>query len=140
MTAIPDRLPDWRPRLAQYLSEVARQSFRPGRHDCALFCAGAVEAMTGLDTAADWRGKYRSLKAGGKALAAAGFEDHVALVASMCPQVPPALAQVGDLAALPSDDGEFLALGVIQGPKVYVLQPSGLALVSRLHAQKAFKV
>ena len=43
------------------------------------------------------------------------------------------------LAALPSDDGEA-ALGIIQGPAVYVLRPSGLALVNRLHIEKAFRV
>lgn len=134
------RSPDWRPRLAEYMAEIARLAFRPGRHDCALFVAGAVKAMTGQDLGADWRGKYRTLTGGQKALVRAGFADHIALVASLCPEVQPALAQVGDVAVLPSGDGEFLALGIIQGPKVYVLEPGGLALVSRLHAKRAFTV
>ena len=107
------RLPDWRTRLEDYLTRVARRPFRPGRHDCALFVAGAVEAMTGEDPAAAWRGAYRSLAAGQDALHAAGFTDHVALVASACEEVPPALAAVGDIAVLPGD-GNGAALGCYQ--------------------------
>lgn len=135
------RLPDWRPRLATYLGQVARRKFRPGRHDCALFAAGAVRAMTGQDLAAAWRGKYRTLEAGQAALQAAGFSDHVALAASFFAAIDPARAQVGDLAVLPADGPEARgALGIIQGPLVYVLTPGGLALVSRLEIERAFKI
>lgn len=135
------RLPDWRPRLASYLARVARHPFRPGTHDCALFCAGAVEAMTGRDMAAPWRGGYRSLAAGYAQLAASGFADHVSLVRAHFAPVAPASAQVGDLALVASDVPEEVgALGVVQGAGVYVLRPSGLALVSRLDALEAWTV
>jgi hypothetical protein len=133
------RLPDWRTRLEDYLARVAGQPFRPGRHDCALFVAGAVEAMTGEDPAAAWRGAYRSLDAGQDALQAAGFADHVALVAAACEEVPPALAAVGDIAVLPGA-GKGAALGLVQGAAVYVLHPGGLGLVNRLHVERAFRV
>lgn len=139
LRTLPPRRPDWRAQLGQYLAEVARRTFRPGAHDCALFAAGAVEAMTGFDAAAEWRGTYRTLAAGRRALQAAGFEDHLALVATFCPEVSPAMASVGDLVAVPADDGE-VALGVVQGAAIYCLTPGGMALVSRLHVQKAFKV
>lgn len=137
---IPARLPDWRNRLTEYLAGVARQPFRPGRHDCALFTAGAVAAMTGCDLAAEFRGTYRTLQEGFTALGAAGFVDHVSFAAVHFDEVPPALAQVGDLAVLPGEGLGAAALGVVQGAAVYVLTPAGLALVSRLHIQKAFQV
>ncbi|WP_291732406.1 hypothetical protein [Leisingera sp. F5] len=133
------RLPDWRPRLAAYVARVARLPFRPGQHDCALFAAGAVEAMTGADLAAPWRNTYRRLSEGQAALQASGFEDHLALAASLFPEVPAALAQAGDLAVFPSD-GRGAALGIVQGAAAYVLRPEGLALVSRLHIERAFSV
>ncbi len=136
---LPARLPDWRARLTDYMGQVVRIPFRPGAHDCALFAAGAVEAQTGRDLAAAWRGKYRALGAGRAMLRAQGYADHLALVAAILPEVAPSHAQVGDLAVLASDiEGEAGALGVIQGPHVYVLTPTGLALVSRLHVKKAF--
>lgn len=139
--SVPARLPDWRPRLGEYLAQVVRLPFRPGQHDCALFAAGAVEAMTGTDLAAAWRGKYRALGAGKAMLRARGYADHVALAAALFPEVLPALAQVGDLAVLPSGDGQVAeALGVVQGPGVYVLNPGGIAVVNRLHIQRSFSV
>lgn len=136
---IPARLPDWRPRLSTYLTATGARSFRPGSHDCALFVAGAVEAMTGADVATKWRGTYFSLDDGQAALERAGFADHVALVAAHLPEVHPALAVVGDLAALPGANGRA-ALGIVQGASVYVLQPSGMALVNRLHIERAFRL
>lgn len=144
MTGAPvtlTRLPDWRARLSEYLGQVARRRFRPGEHDCALFAAGAVQAMTGADLAADWRGKYRALGAGRAMLRAKGFSDHLEFAAAHLAPVPPALAQVGDLAVVPADSPHDAgALGVVQGPRVYVLTPGGLALVSRLTMERAFSV
>ena len=133
------RRPDWRVRLSDYLALVAPAAFRPGQHDCAMFAAGAVEAMTGKDPAADLRGTYRSLAAGQAALVAAGYADQVAFVADLFPEIPAAMAAVGDLAVM-DGEGAGMALGVVQGAAVYVLRPSGLALVNRLHIQRAFRV
>ena len=128
---------DWRGRLTTYLSQTAMRPFRPGRNDCALFVAGAIEAMTGEDLARGWRG-YRTLSEGRGTIADAGFEDHVALVADLLPEVAPAFAQVGDVAVLPGD--EATALGVVQGENVFCLAPQGMVLVSRLEIQRAFRV
>jgi hypothetical protein len=138
---IPPRRAGWRAGLAQYLARVAAVPFRPGVQDCALFAAGAVEAMTGADPAAPWRGGYRSLAAGKRALAKAGFADHVAFVAAHFEEIAPARAGVGDLALLPAGRGDRLAaLGVVQGAGVYVLRPGGLAVVDRLEICRAWGV
>ena len=135
------RLPDWRARLAQFLGEVARRPFRPGHHDCALFAAGAVAAMTGEAPAAAYRGRYVRLGAGRAMLRARGVDDHLARVADLLPEVTPAHAQVGDVAALDSDlAGDVAALGIVQGPGVYVLRPEGLAVANRLQIKRAFHV
>lgn len=52
------RAADWEDRLRTYLDRVAEDPFRWGQHDCALFAAGAIKAMTGFDPAADLRGTY----------------------------------------------------------------------------------
>ncbi|MBY6138521.1 hypothetical protein KUV26_03655 [Leisingera daeponensis] len=132
-------MPDWRVRLGAYLARVAHLPYRPGQHDCALFAAGAVQAMTGTDLAAAWRGRYRRLEDGQAALQAAGFASHVDLAASLFPEVVPSFAQAGDVAVFEAD-GAGQALGIVQGGAAYVLRPEGLALVSRLHMQRAFRV
>ena len=88
--------------------------------------------------AADWRGRYSTMRGGLRVLRKAGFEDHIALAAAHFPEVPPLMAQPGDLAVVPTDDGQ--ALGVVQGEAVYVLGPHGLGLVSILSASRAFRV
>lgn len=135
---IPPRLPDWRPRLVTYLAAVRDEPLVYGRHDCALFVAGAVEAMTGADPAAEFREAYTTLKGGLKRLAAEGLADHVALVRSLLDEVPPAFAMVGDVAVI----GEIgtPALGIFEGESILVLKDPGLGLIPRSAASLAFRV
>lgn len=128
---------DWQHRLAKYLANRANQEFEWGRNDCALFVAGAYEAMTGRDPVSEYRG-YASLKGGMKRLRRAGHADHVDFVASILPEVVPALAMPGDIGVVDGDDGD--ALCVVQGAYVYAVGPDGLALLPRDELKRAFSV
>lgn len=121
--------------LHTYLDSIRGRKFRPGSHDCALYVAGWVERITCVDHAKQWRGKYRSMAKGAKIMAADGYSSHVDYVAQMFEEIPPALAQVGDIAVV--DDA---ALGIVGGDRVFVLRPDGVGHVSRLKAVRAFKV
>lgn len=132
------RLPDWNTRLVAYLTEAARTPFAEGTHDCALFFAGGVNAMTGVDPAARWRGRYTTTRGGLRVLRRDGFSDHIAVAAHQFEEIPPAFARPGDGAAVRTSEGE--ALGIVQGEWVYVLDRSGAALVPLLTAQRAFRV
>src|SRR5579875_1052465 len=44
--------------LDAYLRDTASKPFAWGSNDCCLFAANAIEAMTGVDIADDFRGKY----------------------------------------------------------------------------------
>lgn len=135
----PVRLVDWQDRLTGYLASVSRAALRPGQHDCALFAADAVEAMTGADLAADFRGQYRDYDAGQALLEAGGFADHIDLVRAIFPAIAASRAAPGDIAVMPSDDGRP-ALGIFQGAGVYCLGRRGLVVVSRLNALEGFSV
>lgn len=132
------RKPTWRSDLTAYLETAARRAFRPGQHDCALFAAGAVKAMTGTDFARGYRSTYRSLARGQAVLRSRGYADHIDMVARLLPEVPPIMAQEGDVAVVPQ--GEDMALGIVQGAMIYVLMPSGLGLVPLTDAARAFRV
>lgn len=121
------RLHDWESRFAAYIARVAREGFQPGQHDCALFAAGAVEAVTGTDPAADWRGRYKTLPEGLRLIRAAGWADHVAAARAMFPAILPTHVLPADLAVIGT--GADAALGAVQGAVVYVLRESGLGLV-----------
>lgn len=130
--------PNWQASLTDYAASVAAMPFDPATHHCAFFAAGAVRAMTGVDLAAKWRGRTKTVAAGLRALRRAGFDDHVALVAAHFDEVPPAFAQVGDIAVLATEGQP--ALGIVAGPVVYVLHPHGLGTVPLTDAQRAFRV
>lgn len=132
------RLPDWRGRLAAHLAASAGRPFAWGRHDCAIFAADCILAMTGEDPAAPFRGRYRSFKGGLKCLRKAGFADHVALATARLEAVHPAYARAGDLAMIATPDGA--ALGIVQGHRIYVLRPEGLATVDLMQADRAWAV
>lgn len=123
----PPRLPDWRTNLVAYLHEAARRPFEEGVHDCALFLAGGVQAMTSYDYAFEYRGKYTTTKGGLKLLRAAGYADHVDLARTALRSKPVAMACEGDGAVI--SDGSVAALGIVQGSSIYVLRSAGLGLV-----------
>jgi len=120
--------------LRDYVAAARTRRFRAGRHDCALFAAGWVQAVTGVDHAEGWRG-YTSLRAGKAMLAEAGHKDHVGLVATILEEIPPAMARTGDIAVI--DDN---ALGVVSAERVFVLRHDGVGHVSRMQAKRAFRV
>lgn len=132
------RRTDWRTRLITYLVDVRARPFQPGQHDCALFAAGAVQAMTADDLAADWRGRYRTIRGGLRMLRAEGYADHVALADALLQPCAVAFAQAGDVAAV-EVEGD-LAFGIVQGASIYVLRPEGLATVDLLTATRAWRV
>ena len=135
----PARHPDWQARLTAWLAEAARTPFRDGVHDCALFAAGGVAAMTGTDPAARFRGRYTTLRGGLRVLRHEGLAgNHIDLTARLFEAIPPAFARPGDLAAVTGDDGP--ALGIVQGEMIYVLRRDGLGLVPLLSASTAFRV
>lgn len=133
------RRADWAACLSDYLVAVARRSFRPGRMDCALFAAGAVEAMTGQDPAGAYRGKYADLGAGRDLVRANGFAGPIEIAADLFQEVPPAFGCPGDIAVAPGDGG-LSVLGVLQGQNAFFLSVSGLVSVSRLSVERVFKV
>lgn len=84
----------------------------------------------GNDRCRLWRtisGCYTTIRGGLRVLRRAGFEDHVALAQHHLAAKPVAFANVGDGAIVLS--GNERALGIVQGPNVFVLRPEGLGHV-----------
>lgn len=132
------RIPTWRVALHQTIEAHRREPFVWGQHDCALFTADCVRAMTGLDLASGFRGSYSTPAGSVRALKRAGFTDLVALVASFFAEIHPMMARAGDIAALETEDG--WAVGMVAGEQVLFLGPEGLGAVERLSVDKAFRI
>lgn len=116
MLIIP-KLADWRPRLDAWVAKSHAMPFEWGVHDCALNAASAVEAQTGVDFAADYRGQYDSAESGATLLLAHGHANHAEFAASLLPEIPVAFARIGDIAAI--DFGRLgFALMVVAGHRL----------------------
>ena len=124
------RLPDWRGRLNRYIEAVRRRPFAPGTHDCALFVAGAVEAMTGEDPSEGLRGAYATMAEGLLLLQKRGFIDHVDAAAARYERIPRETAQVGDIAVVSSSEGR--ALAIVGGHRVFSVGPRGVVTIDLL--------
>jgi hypothetical protein len=118
--------------LHEYLDECREKPFAWGRHDCALFAAQWVKLATGKSLTMGIR--YRSERAGRKALAGAGYDAPVDVAAAHLQEVHPAFARPGDVALI----GD--AMGIVAGERVAVLRPEGLGWVPLTDATRAFRV
>lgn len=114
------RLPDWDARLAAYLEPLRARPFAWGKHDCCLFAAGAVLAMTGVDPMPEFRGRYSTPIGSLRALTRYGAGTLDATLDTKFERVEASLAQRGDIvmsgAALGINFGAFLiAVGSEEG-------------------------
>ena len=106
-----ERLPDWEQRLHDYLAANEGAVFSWGRLDCALFSAGAVLAITGVDPAADFRGHYRTRRGSACALGRFGQRTLLATVAARFPETPIGYARRGDQTVLQYNNKLYLGAG-----------------------------
>jgi hypothetical protein len=141
------RLPDWRARFEIALDAIKSEPFAwggvgSGRGiDCGPGLAGfVVQAVTGRDLAAPYRGRYRTARGAMMAMHRAGFGNLGDLVASMLPEIHPSQAKIGDIAAIPTHSRFGFGLGVVNGDRIFVVMPEGQGTVDLLTAARAFRV
>lgn len=134
------RRSDWRVRLNEAIRLLRRQPLVWGENDCGIgLAAKAIEAMTGIDPAAEFRGKYSTAAGALKLIKQAGFDDLESYARSLLPEVHPSTAKAGDIAFLAGD--ELGAFGVFNGDgHILVQRPEGIGVVSLLDAKTAFQV
>ncbi|HXJ41389.1 MAG TPA: hypothetical protein VNH18_19060 [Bryobacteraceae bacterium] len=129
------RYPDWQSRLERFISAHRADTFAYGRWDCCLFVCSAIEAMTGTDIAARFRGKYTSRRGAmaavrevtGRASVRSVAED--AAMQFEMPTIPVRQAKRGDMALIQRGGGPSLGLVSLNGRDVLVVGEGGLVAV-----------
>jgi len=132
------RREDWAERLAEIVEARRETPFAWGVHDCALFSADCVQAMTGIDYAQDFRGTYRSAKG---ALDALGHRDLAQILDEEFERIAPAYMGRGDVCLV--DTGAELtgpACAVCVGALVVVAGIDGLQFFGASQALSAWRV
>lgn len=113
-----ERLPDWNTRVANALADRAARPFAWGVNDCAIFAADVIEAATGHDLAAPYRGRYRSRRGASLTLKANGWASLADLADSLLPRQADHLRR-GDIVLYAGRHGDFLGVvwaGGVFGP------------------------
>lgn len=95
--------------MAACLAERMDRPFTWGSHDCVLFAADCVEACTGVDPAAGMRGTYGTPIGAARVLKRAGGMEALA-IEHLGPEVPPLMAQPGDVGIVRSAGVECFAV------------------------------
>jgi hypothetical protein len=148
------RREDWPRRLVEFLEAAHGRPFSWGTFDCCLFACDAVEAMTGVDPARPFRGRYRTRRGAYAALkrftgsrhCRGGLKETAERIAGELgmPEVRPLMAQRGDVVLIESAPGERGdALGIVDmtGRHVSVVAPdSGYRRLPLAAAERAWRV
>jgi hypothetical protein len=147
-----ERLPFWDTRLLErFLLERRDARFKWGSNDCALFVADAVERMTGVDIAADFRGyvdeagAFTSIRAviGAAADATVTVEHAAEYCASkygFAELEGPLYAQRGDICSLEESGRLILALVHPRGSEIVTAGELGLKRFPITQVRRAWHV
>lgn len=131
------RFEEWPRRLNDAIEAARAQPFIWGQHDCCLFVAGCVDAMTGGNYAAEYKGKYATAEDAAALLESKGGIE--AIIGQTLKEVAINFAQRGDVVLL-DIDGSPLGIVDLSGMRIAAVGPLGLKFVSIRMAQKAWKV
>jgi hypothetical protein len=141
------RYPDWPSRLMGAIDAARAKPFSWGELDCCLFACDCVAAMTGVDPAAWFRGRYHTAAGARRKLriySGGGLEATVALLAARhgLPEIMVAQAQRGDLVLIDAAEcpPEARALAVCAGLRLAVMTERGVGFVSPARGLRAWRV
>lgn len=117
------RVDGWETRYAEALRQALAQPFVWGVNDCATMAFDVRRAMTGIDDAARWRGRYSTEAGAIRTCRKLGWSDFVAMGRDLLGEPLPTvlMAQRGDLVL----GGQPLGWAVVTGWTVVGLAPAG---------------
>jgi hypothetical protein len=138
------RLHDWDLRLQEYLRDALARPFAWGGHDCCLHVCNAVLAMTGVDLALGFRGKYATKAQGLALLKKRGGVEGVAESVAWhfrLEEVGVLFAGRGDIVLLDMPErGPALAIVDFDGLHALAAGPKGLERFTVRAARRAWRV
>lgn len=129
---------DWQERLADLIDANRQTPFQWGVHDCALWGADVMEAQTGADFGAPFRGKYSDAEGAAEALRTFGAGTLIKTFDRHLERIAPAFAGRGDLVA--KGRGRTAAIGVCIGSEALFVGDDGLVRVPRSEWAAAWRV
>lgn len=142
------RIPNWATQsLNTFLLQRASVPFEWGKNDCCMFAADAVKAMTGVDIAIDFRGKYtdqasamQAIKTIANGTTVADAAAYCAVKAGLTELEHPLMAQRGDLVIVQDTMGLIAGIVHLNGRHVVVVGEEGLKRQPITNVKRAWRV
>lgn len=142
------RVQHWATReFHHFLHTRARAPFVWGKNDCALFAADGIQAMTGVDIAADFRNRYNDEASALEAIKTIAGGTTIADAAAYCAAKHglaelhlPLMAQRGDLAVLEESGRLIAGLVHLNGRHLVTVGESGLKRICICKIRRAWRV
>lgn len=137
MISTLERLDDWEQRAARFFASMTDRSHAWGAHDCAIYCAGAVEAMTGVDLMADFIGGYDDEASAHRLVEAVGADSIADVVDRFLDPCSVRDARRGDLLQFGDRNGFFM---IRWSPRAVGAGASGVVHLPATLAARAWRV
>ena len=142
------RTEHWATReLDSFLKSHAHTTFQYGALDCCLLAADAIQAMTGVDIASDFRGKYSTelgaLKIIKSVTGGTSVLDAVAYCAAkhgLMEWKSPLLAQRGDLVVIKDGEQQVAGMVHLNGRHAITIGKAGLVRYPLTAVVKSYRV
>lgn len=132
------RLPDWQILFAKFLKENANSKFEWGVHDCCLFSANCVLAITGTDYASSFRGTYSNERDAYRLIKQYGSIEALVTTLTGIKPVNGRYADVGDIVLVLQEGRELLA--VCNGQTMFAPGANSLITLETKDVLKTWKV
>ena len=140
------RLPGWQSALDHFLTAHRETRFQYGVWDCCLFACDAIEVMTGVDVAVQFRGRYHSHTEAQRAIRAYSGSPSVRAVAGRVteaytmPQVDILRARRGDVVLIRRPRDYSLGIVALNGTDLITVTPQGLQRIGLSNAVCGWRV
>lgn len=129
---------NWPTLLAKFIVSRKTAPFEWGKNDCCLFVADAIEQMTDIDFASEYRGTYSTEKGAYKALKKQGEKTVADAWSRRFPEIPVQEMGRGDVALVISE--EQPATAICFGARLWVVSKKGLITLRRSQAIQAWRI
>lgn len=131
------RRKDWVHVLLQTIEQAKDIPFAWGSQDCALFAADCVLAMTGVDFAEEFRGKYNDQE-GALRLIRGDLES--VLMSKLGEPLSRRFAGRGDVVLFEATEGPAVGVVGVKGTNIYAVTEEGLVELPISRALKCWKI
>lgn len=129
-------IPGWRVALVDFIAARIAVPFSWGHQDCCLFAADAIQAITGTDPAATFRGTYHDAKTAARVMFSLGGLEAIADKYAG-PRIGTEQVQMGDIGLV--ENGGRPCLAVFGGEYFHCPGEHGLTIVQHQNCITAWK-